>query len=88
MFKKIIRSILEYISFFYSIFSCIKLFFILRKKKIDVFLSPEGGFGPTILKPIMLNCFYKKQSKGFGWKSKKMNVPKIDLSEYEVFSNK
>ena len=53
---------MEYIFFFYSIFSCIKIFFILRKKKIDVFLSPEGGFGPTILKPIMLNCFYKKQS--------------------------
>ena len=62
MHIKIIKSILEYISFLYSIFSCFKIFFILRKKKIDVFLSPEGGFGPTILKPIMLSCFYKKQS--------------------------
>jgi hypothetical protein len=28
-----------------------------------------------------------KKKKFSGWKSKKMNVPKFDLSEYEVFSN-
>lgn len=76
MHIKIIKSILEYISFLYSIFSCFKIFFILRKKKIDVFLSPEGGFGPTILKPIMLSCFYKKQSNFiliFGFHPKRHN---------------
>ena len=62
MHKKVLKSVLENISFLYSVLSCLKIFLILRKKKIDVFISPEGGFGPTILKPIMLNCFYKDQS--------------------------
>ncbi len=77
MYKKIFKLILENISFLYSILSCLNIFFILRKKKINVFISPEGGFGPTILKPIMLSCFYREQSNFvliFGYHPNRHNI--------------
>jgi hypothetical protein len=51
------------LSLIYSFCSCLSVFFYLKKKKIDVFLSPEGGFGPTIFKSIVLKCYYAKKNR-------------------------
>lgn len=62
MLKKIIKYTLSQISFFFSILSCLKIFFEIRRRNIDVFLSPEGGFGPSISKAIMLRCLYRDEN--------------------------
>ena len=60
--KQILNFFLCLFSLAYSFCSCFYVFFYLRKKNIDVFLSPEGGFGPTILKSIVLKCYYGKKN--------------------------
>ena len=62
MLKNILKTVLYNISFLFSLLSCLKIFLKLRKKNIDVFFSPEGGFGPTISKAVILRCKYKQDN--------------------------
>lgn len=59
MIKSLIKHGLSELSFLVSIFSCIKVFFLVKNKKITIYLSPEGGFGPTIFKNVLLKCLHK-----------------------------
>ncbi len=76
MFKSILQFLLSNISFLFSLISCLRLFFKIKKKKIDIYFSPEGGFGPTISKYIILRCKYKKDNNFlliFGYNPKRHN---------------
>ncbi len=76
MFKSILQYLLSNISFLFSLISCLRLFFRIKKKKIDIYFSPEGGFGPTISKYLILRCKYKKDNNFlliFGYNPKRHN---------------
>ncbi len=76
MVKSILQFFLSNISFLFSLFSCLKIFFKIRKKKVDIYFSPEGGFGPTISKYVILRCKYKKNDNFvlvFGYNPKRHN---------------
>tara|TARA_B100000787_G_scaffold170271_1_gene165482 strand:- start:2922 stop:4136 length:1215 start_codon:yes stop_codon:yes gene_type:complete len=59
MITRFIKYTISQISFIISVFSCLKIFFLIKNKKITVYLSPEGGFGPTIFKNVLLRCLHK-----------------------------
>lgn len=60
--KKFLKLLASLPNFFYSIFSCIKIFILIlfKEKNTFILLNPEGGFGPSLLKPYLLHVFAKK----------------------------
>lgn len=62
MLKSILKILLSNISLLFSLVSSLIIFLKIRKKKTNIFFSPEGGFGLTILKNIILLCKYKNEN--------------------------
>jgi hypothetical protein len=60
--KVFLKILASFPNFFYSIFSCIRVFVIIffKEKNTFILLNPEGGFGPSLLKPYLLHVFAKK----------------------------
>ena len=60
--KAFLKILASFPNFFYSIFSCIRVFVIIffKEKNTFILLNPEGGFGPSLLKPYLLHVFAKK----------------------------
>ena len=59
--KEFLKILLSLPNFFYSFYAAVRIFLIILKEKKDfIFLNPESGFGPSILKPYLLYLFAKK----------------------------
>jgi len=60
--KKIFITFFEILNFLFSTIFCIYLFLSIyfKDKKTLIFLNPESGFGPSLLKPYLLSLYAKK----------------------------